>query len=84
MPGGSPLPRGPQSASLGAVIAQFKSRVTKRLRKPPALNSISVWQRNYYEHVIRNEREMDKIWRYIESNPFTWAVDEENPSRGRP
>jgi len=39
-----------------------------------------VWQRNYYEHIIRNEREMDRVTLYIESNPSMWAEDEENPN----
>lgn len=42
------------------------------------------WQRNYYEHIIRNEREMDNIWRYIESNPMMWDDDDENPRRVQP
>ncbi len=44
---GSPLPRGPKPASLGAIIAQFKSRATKRLWKIPSLTGIPIWQRNY-------------------------------------
>jgi REP element-mobilizing transposase RayT len=79
--GGSPLPpRGPKPASLGAIVAQFKSRVTKRIWKTPEMNGTPVWQRNYYEHIIRNEREMENIWRYIESNPAMWNDDDENPS----
>lgn len=77
---GSPLPRGPKAASLGAVIGQFKSRVTKRLWKMPELTGTPIWQRNYYEHIIRNEREMGNIWRYIEANPVNWGEDEENPN----
>ena len=42
-----------------------------------------LWQRNYYEHVIRDEREWDRIRRYIESNPANWDEDEENPASGR-
>ncbi len=81
---GSPLPmptmpRGPKAASLGAVIGQFKSRVTKRLWKIPELAGIPIWQRNYYERILRNEREMDAVWRYIEANPVNWGQDEENP-----
>ena len=38
-----------------------------------------VWQRNYYEHIIRNERELNRIREYIEQNPARWATDEENP-----
>jgi len=78
---GSPLPHGPKSASLGAIVSQFKSRVTKRLWKIPALKNTPIWQRNYYEHIIRNEPEMDRITRYIASNPARWNDDDENPNR---
>ena len=39
-----------------------------------------VWQRNYYEHIIRNETELDRITRYIEANPTRWCDDRENPA----
>ena len=39
------------------------------------------WQRNYYEHVIQNDRELDKIREYIATNPLKWALDRENPQR---
>ena len=45
---GSPRPKGPKPASLGAVIARFKSRVTKRLWKLPSLEGTPIWQRNFY------------------------------------
>jgi REP element-mobilizing transposase RayT len=77
---GSPLLRGTKPASLGAVMQQFKSRVTKRLWKIPELTGTPIWQRNYYERIIRDEREMDAIWRYIEANPANWGNDEENPN----
>ncbi|MGB8983079.1 MAG: hypothetical protein WCC12_14485 [Anaerolineales bacterium] len=81
---GSPLPRGPKPASLGAVMAQFKSRVTKRLRKIPSLNGTQIWQRNYYEHVIRNERDLQNKTDYIEANPMLWGEDDENPLNAKP
>jgi REP element-mobilizing transposase RayT len=37
------------------------------------------WQRNYYEHVIRNEDELDRVRQYILDNPAKWLEDEENP-----
>jgi hypothetical protein len=40
-----------------------------------------LWQRNYYDHVIRNERELDKEREYIATNPLRWALDRENPQR---
>ena len=61
----------------------FKSAVTKRvneLRNTPAL---PIWQRNYYEHVIRNDDELTRIREYIANNPLAWELDRENP-QGRP
>lgn len=84
---GSPLPpTGPKPASLGAIIGQFKSRVTKRLWKKPELARMPIWQRDYYEHIIRNDQDLQRIWRYIESNPSMWMDDDENPAneQGRP
>ncbi len=38
-----------------------------------------LWQRNYYEHIVRNENEMVRIREYIRNNPAQWATDRENP-----
>lgn len=73
-----------KSGSLGAVMGQFKSIVTKRINRLRGVEGVPVWQRNYYEHIIRNEKEMDRITRYIESNPTQWADDDENPNRIHP
>jgi REP-associated tyrosine transposase len=77
---GSPLPGGPKPASLGAIVSQFKSRVTKRLWKSPSLKNRPVWQRNYYEHIIRNEQDLQNKTDYINANPVLWAQDDENPT----
>jgi REP element-mobilizing transposase RayT len=75
----SPLrPRGVQPKSIGAIVGSFKSAVTRRIGRE--YNSTGVWQRNYYEHVIRNEQEWDRIHRYIESNPSQWDEDSQNPN----
>ncbi len=39
-----------------------------------------LWQRNYYEHIVRNEYEMSRIREYIRNNPAQWATDKDNPS----
>ena len=60
-------------------MAQFKSRVTKyanALRNNPGY---PVWQRNYYERVIRNEGELTRAREYIVNNPMKWELDKENP-----
>ncbi len=76
---GSPLPRGPKPASLGAIVAQFKSRVTKRIWKFPEFKGTPIWQRDYYEHIIRNENDLQNKTDYIETNPLLWDEDDENP-----
>lgn len=53
------------------------SRTINKIR-PNAANEL--WQPNYYEHVIRNDRARDSIREYIQLNPERWEMDEENPS----
>jgi REP element-mobilizing transposase RayT len=58
-----------------------KSAVTKRINALRGTPGMPVWQRNYYEHIIRNERALVAIRAYILNNPIQWAVDRENPQR---
>ena len=61
---------GPQRENLASIIGGIKSAVTSKAKQ--AGISVPVWQRNYYEHIIRNEIELRKIVLYIRKNPFTW------------
>ena len=70
-----------QSNSLGAVIGQFKSLTTKGINQLRKTTGMSVWQRNYYERVIRSEDELNRIRQYIHDNPLNWKTDEENLNR---
>ncbi|HEY9151446.1 MAG TPA: transposase [Anaerolineales bacterium] len=84
--GQSPLPinhhpRGPVPKSLSSFIVGFKSSVTKRAIAFDETIAGSIWQRNYYEHIIRDEQEWARIRAYIETNPANWERDEENPER---
>ena len=81
---GSPLPLHQGVASLGAVIAQFKSHVTKRLWKISSLKHMPIWQRNYYEHIIRNEKDLQNKTDYINANLLLWEQDDENPINIKP
>lgn len=65
-----------QPNSLGSIIGQFKSIVTKRIRKLSSNNKLKIWQRNYYEHIIRNENDLFYTRKYIEQNPLKWELDE--------
>jgi putative transposase len=68
---------------LSEIVRAFKSFSARRINRLRKTDGIPVWQRNYYERIIRNEPEMDRISRYIESNPTRWADDDENPNRIR-
>ena len=64
---------------MGAIVRAFKSlsaigcnRLLGRARQP-------FWQRNYYEHVIRNEASLNRIRQYIIDNPTRWDFDSDNP-----
>jgi len=70
-------PHGAPPGSLGAIVGSFKSAATRRIGREQ--NPSGIWQRNYYEHIIHVQREMNTIWRYIEANPSMWDDDEENP-----
>jgi REP element-mobilizing transposase RayT len=70
---------GTQSQSLAALVQNFKSVTTRKINQMRQLSGKTVWQRNYYERVIRNQRELDAKHQYITNNPMQWALDEENP-----
>jgi putative transposase len=78
-PGKAQRPTGPKPRSVGAVVAQFKSLVTKRINDTRQDRRGPIWQRNYYEHVIRDEESLDRIREYIATNPQRWDLDRENP-----
>ena len=63
--GRSPLQNGLPPKSLSSFIAGYKSAVTKRINQIRQTQCIPVWQRNYYEHIIRNEYDLNKIREYI-------------------
>ncbi len=77
----SPLqPRGTQSRSLSAIIQNFKSVSSRHVNRLYFKPGNKIWQRNYYERIIRNERELNAIRRYIRDNPLNWELDKENPN----
>jgi REP element-mobilizing transposase RayT len=83
--GSRPAPTPPiKRKPLGGLIGAFKTVSTKQINLLRDTEGQVVWQRNYYERIIRNEPEMDRITRYIESNPTQWADDNENPNRIHP
>jgi putative transposase len=59
--------------SLGSLVAGYKSKVTSRINALRSTPGEPVWQRNYYEHIVRSEKELDDIRLYIQGNPETWG-----------
>lgn len=63
------------SQTLGTLIRGYKASVTKKIRQLYNIENLSIWQRNYYEHIIRNEESHHKITDYIINNPYNWEND---------
>src|SRR3989338_720152 len=68
--------------TLSKIIGRFKMLTAKRINEIHQLPGIPVWQRNYYEHVIRNEDDYRQIAEYIAGNPHRWAEDTLHPDAG--
>lgn len=68
----------PLSGSLSSIIGNYKSGVTRRIGEMRGCKT-KVWQRKFYEHVIRNDRDLQLQRDYIRNNPSKWADDELNP-----
>jgi putative transposase len=82
--GRSPLqsgPKGPAPKSLASLIGGYKASVTKRINLLRNTPGQAVWQRNYYDHIIRNKEDANRIYSYIQFNLYMWQDDEENPAR---
>jgi REP element-mobilizing transposase RayT len=74
---------GLKPGSLSAVIRGFKSASTRRVNKLRGISGVSIWQRNFWERIIRNERELEAIRRYILANPVNWRKDDLYPGSSR-
>jgi putative transposase len=61
------------------VVGFFKMNTAKQINKMLGSEGVPVWQRNYYENIIRNEAEHDRIHSYIGSYVANWVMDNENP-----
>ncbi|GLI32783.1 transposase [Desulforhabdus amnigena] len=74
-------PTGPRPRSIGAVMAGFKSAVTKRINELRRTPGQKLWQRNYWEHIVRTETELNRIREYIWNNPAQWELDRLHPDQ---
>ena len=77
----SPLrPNGTQPGSIGAIVQTFKSHTTRKINRITQSKGKTLWQRNYYEHIVRNQESLQKIRSYIQMNPRSWASDQLHPT----
>lgn len=82
----SPRPNGRQDAAptgkrtLGQLVGYFKFQITKEINQTRDTVYAKVLQRDYYEHIIRSEREWNAIAKYICDNPANWNADMDNPA----
>ncbi len=66
--------------TVGDIVRAFKARCTHTINQNRNAQGVPVWQRNYYEHIIRDDGELHAIREYIRYNPLKWDEDEENPN----
>jgi REP element-mobilizing transposase RayT len=77
-------PTGPKTKSVGAIMAGFKSAVTKRINIVRDTPGAPVWQRNYFEHIIRDDTDYTQIAEYVLANPKRWKEDKLNSANPPP
>jgi REP element-mobilizing transposase RayT len=73
----------PVKGSIPTIVRAYKSAVTYAVNKLENQLGAVLWQRNYYEHIIRNDRELHNIARYIQFNPLNWQLDRDNAQNTR-
>ena len=68
---------GNPSPTLGNVIGWYKYQVTKQINLQSNNKGERIFQRSYYDHVIRNQQDYDEIWQYIDNNPRKWFIQKQ-------
>ncbi|PKO04248.1 MAG: transposase [Chloroflexi bacterium HGW-Chloroflexi-3] len=71
-----PILSGSEPGSIPAIVQNFKSITSRRINKLLKSPGSTIWHRNYYEHIIRDEVDFKRIVRYIEQNPHKWEKEE--------
>lgn len=66
---------------MSTIIRSYKSAVTKHINILQGTSGHTIWQRNFYERIIRNENELNGIREYIQNNPAQWEQDDLHPLR---
>jgi REP element-mobilizing transposase RayT len=84
LPNAAPLPPRLGTGTVGAIVLNFKSVTTRSFNRIKRSPGSSIWQRNYYEHIIRSKESLCRIRQYVYNNPLMWQQDQlhpDNPSK---
>lgn len=65
------------SKTVGAIVRGFKASVTSKIQKLENVDDLKLWQRNFYERIIRDQKELHRIQNYIRQNPEKWQKDKD-------
>ena len=76
-------PTPPKRHGLPEIVRQLKTFSARRINDHRGMRGVPVWQRNYCEHIIRHEIELNRIREYIMNNPSSWEMNRENPAGRR-
>ena len=71
----------PVKGSIPTIVRTFKAAVARQARKELGIDGPKIWQRNYFERVLREGQDYADVSRYIVENPMRWEWDEENPGQ---
>ena len=74
-------PHGTKPGSLSSIVQNYESVTTRKINKIRRIPGQKLWQRNFYEHIIRDENNLKRIREYIINNPLKWELDNENPNK---
>lgn len=78
-PGSTAAESSPSLAPIGVIVGSFKSASTRWINRARDTPGVTVWQRNYYEPVVRDRSSLERFRDYIVSNPASWTNDPERP-----
>ena len=67
------------SPSLGKITAYFKYQSTKHINQSHNMARTRIWQRNYHDHVVRDDKDLQRLHQYIQNNPLKWELDQLHP-----
>jgi REP element-mobilizing transposase RayT len=66
--------------TLSNIVGALKTTAATRINKLRGMIGLAVWQKSFYDRIVRNDHELERIQKYIQYNPIKWEEDRDNPS----